>query len=126
MEQYLIDQYKVFEDPYWLIKESDIVDYFKDGHDMFDCGQGYYEDEIDIIVKVGDKFYDVNIQADINSAKQDYGDRLYWVERISSVTYKEIEKPSPLPVEYCVYGLNLTCKQKRMLEDFLIEHKINW
>ena len=27
----------------------------------------------------------------------DRGDRLYWVEDITSVTYEEIEKPKPIP-----------------------------
>lgn len=93
MEQYLKDQYNVREISY-LESEEDIVSYFmEDPYDYFDCGQGYYEDEVNIIVKIKDKFYNVKITAAIGSSKQDRGDRLYFVENAESVEYSEIEKP---------------------------------
>lgn len=96
MEQYLVDQYGVVEDENWLTDANEIEDYFSDNfREHFDCGQGYYEDEADIICKIGDKFYNVHMTVEIESAKQDRGDRLYWAENLLSVTYEEIEKPKP-------------------------------
>ena len=93
MEQYLKDQYNVREISY-LESEEYIVSYFmEDPHDYFDCGQGYYEEEVEVIVKIKDKFYSVKITAEIGSSKQDRGDRLYFVEGAESVEYKQIEKP---------------------------------
>lgn len=126
MEKYLIEEYAVIEDKNYLLKESDIENYFGDsGNDYFDCGQGYYQDEVDLICKIGDKFYSVNIEAEITSAKQDVGDRLYWVDRISSVTYEEISKPLPKKKKRVQYDLTLTAYQKRILEDFMKENHIH-
>lgn len=58
MEDYLKEQYDVFEDKKWLTKEEDIGDYFLDnGREHFDCGQGYYQEEVELICKVGEAFY---------------------------------------------------------------------
>lgn len=92
----LKEQYNIFEDKYYLKTENDIIPVFSDiGHDYLDCGQGYYTDTTDIIAYIAGKFYKVTINAEITSAKQDCGDRLYWVDDIKSVTYVEIPKPEP-------------------------------
>ncbi|QNR65400.1 hypothetical protein IAQ67_16020 [Paenibacillus peoriae] len=125
MEQYLIDEYGVVEDKKWLTKPSDIESYFsEDASDYFDCGQGYYEDETSLICKIADKFYHVTINAEITSSKQEYGDRLYRVESISSVKFREIDKPLPKEKTLVNYSLMLTKDQKRSLEHFIKEYKI--
>jgi hypothetical protein len=73
---------------------------------------------------VEEKFYSVTIHADITSAKQDVGDRLYWVDEISSVTYEEIDKPLPKEKTLVNYSLMLTEEQKRSLEHYISEYKI--
>ncbi len=98
VEEYLKRDYDMFEDERYLKQESDIIPYFKENGDRWlNCGQGYAEDEKEIHCKIGNKYYEVNIVAQIESSKQDRGDRLYWVEYIKNVTYEEIEKPKPLP-----------------------------
>lgn len=127
MEQYLIDQYNVIEEPRWLKREDDIESHFMDcGSDFFECGQGYAQHEAEVICKVGDKFYEVNMVADIGSAKQEYGDRLFWVEGMESVTYKEIPKPLPKEMHKVNYSVSVTDYQKRILEQFLDDKKITW
>ena len=115
MEQYLIDDYGVLE-TIDISTVDDIVDYFTDmGPDYLDCGQGYYQDTDTVIVKIGDKFYDVTFTAEIGSSKQDRGDRLYWVERINKVTFEERPKPEPKVKEEMV---TITRKEyNRLLED---------
>lgn len=94
MEQYLKDQYNVYEDSKWLKDESQIVETFKDiGVDYLDCGTGYLQEAAEVICHINGKFYKVLIEAEITSSKQDRGDRLYWVDHIKNVTYEEIEKP---------------------------------
>jgi len=94
VEDYLIKEYGVISNPRRLKHENQIEDYFKDcGSEYFDCGQGYYDDGKELIVKIGPKFFSVYLEAEIGSAKQDRGDRLYWVEDIESVKWEEIEKP---------------------------------
>jgi hypothetical protein len=127
MEQYLKEQYNVFEDEKWLTNEDEIVGYFKDcGSDFLDCGQGYYDDNTSIICKISEKFYKVKIEAEIMSAKQDVGDRLYWVEDIKDVTYEEIEKPKPKDKISVTYNLSITEDQKRSLEHFMKEYYIEF
>jgi hypothetical protein len=128
MEQYLIDEYDVIEDEKWLTSKDDIEMYFRDGdsRDYFDCGQGYCQDEASVICKIGDKFYQVDIFASICSAKQDYGDRLYWVDGIDKVEYCEIEKPvekEKMKLEYIVI---VNKDQKYALEQFMKEIKVDW
>ena len=92
----LKEQYNIFEDKKYLKSENDIIPVFSDiGPDYLDCGQGYYTDTTDIIAYVAGKFYKVTIYAEIMSAKQDRGERLYWVDDIKSVIYAEIPKPEP-------------------------------
>lgn len=94
-EEYLKKDYDVYESPY-LKSPLEIEDHFKeDGHDFFDCGEGYYQDEAEVLVKIGNKFYLVELYAEIGSEKQDRGDRLYHVEKIRSVKYSEVDKPLP-------------------------------
>lgn len=125
METYLKEQYGVFEDEQYLLSESDIKDYFKgNGYEWLDCGQGYYQDEADLIVKIDEKFYDVHISAEIGSSKQDRGDRSYYVERITDVAYKEIPKPELKPLSHSTIHIDATAEQLMWLLDQLKERNI--
>lgn len=97
-EEYLSEDYIFYENKDYLKHPEQIEKHFEeDYHDYFECGQGFYQDDANIICKIGDKFYSVTIYAEIWSSKQDHGDRLYWVESIKKITYEEIEKPLPKP-----------------------------
>lgn len=81
------------------IKEA--KEYFmRNSLELFDCGQGYFENECSTFCFVMNRFFQVNISAELFSAKQDVGDKLYWVEcpqvdkiePYSFVKYKENEK----------------------------------
>lgn len=127
MEQYLKDEYDVYEDENWLKNENQIEDYFKDnGRDWLECGQGYYQDEADILCKIEDKFYKVHINAEVLSARQDRGEDLFWVESITSVKYKEVKKPNPKEKMDIKYELNLTKDQKEDLEKCMDKLKIKY
>lgn len=126
MEQYLVEDYGVIEDKRYLTKEEDIEAYFEDSaYDYFDCGQGYYQDEKSVICCIENKFYNVTINAEIGSQKQDRGDRLYWVEYIKSVTYKETEKPQPKTRIVTIYKVWVTDEEKHQLEAFMNENGIS-
>ena len=94
MDDYLLEQYGVIHHHNDLKCVEQIEPYFEDvGREYFDCGQGYYQEMAELIVKIGLKFYKVVIEAEVFSSKQDYGDSLYWVEDITNVKYHEIDKP---------------------------------
>lgn len=59
--------------------------------------------------------------AEIDSQWQEYGDRLYWIEDISSVEYEEIEKPKPKEKIKIIYNLELNKDQKLALEEYMKE-----
>src|SRR5690625_2729113 len=127
MEKYLIEQYGVIEDKNWLKDVSDIEDYFHDAAiDEMDCGQGYYQDEAEFICKIGDKFYAVDVFAEIGSAKQDVGDRLYWIESIEKVVYREIDKPEPIARDSVKYFVEVTAQQMNELEEFMEDNHITF
>ncbi|OME54048.1 hypothetical protein BSK59_15820 [Paenibacillus odorifer] len=126
MEQYLIDQYDVQEDERWLTSTDDIVNFVRDTDDLFDCGQGYYQDEATMLLKIGDKFYKATAYAEIGSAKQDFGDRLYWVEGIRKVDFEEISKPMPKEVLKVTYNLNITADTKSYVENYFNKNNIEF
>lgn len=113
MEQYLKDQYNVYEDSKWLKDESQIVETFKViGADHLDCGIGYLQEAAEVICHINGKFYKVLIEAEIASSKQDRGERLYWVDYINNVTYEEIEKPNKKDVNLIVLRIEAYKKQE--------------
>jgi len=119
MEQYLIDDYDVYETTN-IKSHLQIEKYFKqNARDMFDCGQGYYEDQIYVVLKIGDKFYEVHIEAEVLNNRMDYGDDVYFVERIEKVEYREIEKPEPLGRVIYKCEMNLNMKQKDLFLEFI-------
>lgn len=84
---------KIYEDSNYLTSEDEINNFFSEAaYDELDCGQGYCTNKGEAFAKIGDKYYLVKFEAEIGSAKQDRGDRLYWVERIASVTWKPIKE----------------------------------
>jgi len=120
IEPYLVDQYDVFQDKKWLISEFQIEEYFSSGdYDYFDCGQGYYEDEVILLVKIGKRFFDVTIYAEIGSAKQDVGDRLYWVDSVEKVEYTEVDKPVKKEKVWVDYSIKISDENKILLEKYL-------
>ena len=119
MEEYLKDQYDIYESEY-LKHEAYIEGHFTmNGVEYFDCGQGYFQNEVTKIVKIGAVFYEVKIFAEIGSAKQDRGDRLYFVENIKKVTFKVIDKPQPIPKVSKVYTIQATEANQERLRQFL-------
>ena len=74
------------------LTEDGIVDYYKDcGKEYFDCGEGYHQDDATIYIELDSgKIYEVNMQAECEGNKTDYGERIYFVDKITSVTFKEV------------------------------------
>jgi len=123
MEEYLPIDYGVIEDPEWLKCPEKFKDYPWDD-DYFECGQGYFTDTELVIVKIGKKFYEVTITAEIMSSKQDRGDRLYWVEDINTVDYKEIDKPLPKENITFTYTFTMNKDRKSVFDKYLNELNI--
>jgi len=117
MEKYLKVDYDMYENKY-LTKEEEIQEYFeRNGSEFIECGQGEYEDEAEVLCKVGEKYYKVNIYAEVLGHSMDIGEKLYQVESIKSVIYEEIPKPLPKEITMYKYELNLTEYQKQQLEN---------
>ena len=76
------------------LTEDGIVDYYKDcGKEYFDCGEGYYQSDAIIYIELDSgKIYEVNMEANCEGNKTDYGDRIYFVDEITSVTFKEVDE----------------------------------
>ena len=76
------------------LTEDEIVDYYKDcGKEYFDCGEGYHQDDATIYIELDSgKIYEVNMEANCEGNKTDYGDRIYFVDEITSVTFKEVDE----------------------------------
>lgn len=122
LDPILKEQYNILE----LNIETDIVTYFEDSHEDFDCGQGYYQDKINRIVYLDNKFYKVEVTANIDSAKQDRGDRLFWVSSIQDISYEEIEAPELKPVTELVLQIIEKDRKRvlRTLSENGVYHKV--
>lgn len=129
-EQYLVDDYGVheYED---LKHEKQIKEWFSenDFEYLFDCGIGYSTSKVVILVKIGAKFYNVTIEADVIGERCNASAKVYHVDCISSVSYVEIEKPLPKErKDFAVTFKNITDNQKQailsLIEDFECEYEI--
>lgn len=76
------------------ITEDDIIEYFKDtGREWFDCGEGYYQEEATLYAQLDSgNIYEINMEAICEGNKTDYGDRIYFVDEITKVTFKEVSE----------------------------------
>lgn len=98
---------------------KNIESWFKDECE-FDCGQGYYTDECELLVKMDNNFYSLFFCGEIGSKKMDVGDRVYYIEWdtifLSSVT--KLEKPiKPIPFDVKL-NFTLTKEQYNSLLHF--------
>ena len=129
MEQYLKDEYGVIDlenEMYFKVEgdlEKSIGDYIKDdAYGLFDCGQGYYQEEAKVLTYYKGKVYSVLLIADIGSQRMDRGDRLYFVDDIESVTVQEIDTPKePAKYNYDVEFNEITQAQFDVVKGKLAE-----
>lgn len=99
---------------------KDFEEYFKDcGSEYFDCGEGYYQDEAVIYVQTpSGKIYQINMTADCVGDKTDYGDIVYYVDEITSVSYIEISR-----LQFITWSIDeLKCERDELEEKL---HKTN-
>ncbi len=78
----------------YIENENDIIHSFKDdGYDLFEQNTtDYYESETCIIkLKNKDKYYEVTVNVTMVGSWQDVGDKLYTIDSIDEVTYKEVK-----------------------------------
>ena len=76
------------------LQEENIEAYFKDmGNEYFDCGEGYYQEDATIYVQLDSgKIYEIYMEATCEGDKTDWGDRIYFVDEITKVEFKEIDE----------------------------------
>ena len=76
------------------LQEQDIEAYFKDcGREYFDCGEDYYQSEVTIYIKLDSgKIFEIDMEANCEGNKSDYGGRFYFVDEITKVSYKEVNE----------------------------------
>lgn len=119
--------YDILEDSNYLTSPDQIEQYFTDnGRDYFDCGQGYFQDEATIFVKIGDDFFDVTITADCIGDWQEYGDKVYHIEKITNVTWEKIDKPISYSRKPVKLIMNLTTNQLEELYNWLHRRRIDY
>ena len=71
---------------------EDIEGYFKDcGRELFEGDPYGYETEAYTVVKIEDKYYGVTVEVTMVGERQDYGDKIYHVESIDNIIYKELD-----------------------------------
>jgi hypothetical protein len=98
IDQYLIDDYKVIQDREYLKDPSQIINYFTDNYDCiwFIDNPFEYNDFHVLIVKIKDKYFRVNVKAEIGQERGSVtGKKYYYVEGIFYVKYVSIPKPGP-------------------------------
>jgi len=125
-EPYLKEDYGVIQEK-WLVDPEQFRDYLSDEiGELLECGQGYSQNEGSVIIKLGLQFYQVDFTAEINSSKQDRGDRLYWVEDLDTVSWKEIDKPEPKAKGIRQYEFFMNNDEHERLVNLLDKHKFEY
>ena len=119
--------YDIVEDENYLTSKDDIEDYFKDnGRDYIECGQGFFQDEAYLLVRIGEEFFDVTIFAECIGEWQEYGDKVYHVDRITDVTWTQVPTPTLKKRDTCMFVANLTEHEADDIERFLKGRKISY
>jgi DNA repair ATPase RecN len=127
LEPYLKEQYGVIEDREYMRSVEEIEDNFSNTYrNYFDCGQGIYQDEAEVLVKIADKFYKVTLSAEVLGAKQNIGEKLYHVESLKNIDFEEIEKPKKKPETKFNLEVEMLVEDKEKLEKFLSEKNIKF
>ena len=85
---------------------SDIRKYGLYDTGYFDCGQGYYQNTIQVYLKVGAEYWLFTIKAYIGSQRVDIGDDVHYFDGIESVEWIAAEKP-PEPTKRFFVGVML-------------------
>lgn len=126
IDQYLIDDYDVYQSKY-LKCEEQIEEYFKsNGKDFLEADQDGAESETTLIVKIGKKYYEVDIEAEIGRECCDNCADVYFIDEISKVTWKEIDKPLPKDKIKFTYSFELNKDHKNFLDNFLRENNFKF
>ncbi len=83
----------LYNKDYTLENKEQIEEYFKDsGYNLFYDADPYdYETERTTILKIKDKYYRITIEVTMIGERQDVGEKIYHIDSIDSVTYKEVE-----------------------------------
>ncbi len=127
IDETLVKQYNIFYDKKYLKHESQIEEYFTDnGSEYFELGQGIYYDEVNMMVFVAGKYYNVKILADIGAQYCEHGDKVYYVDEIGSVSYKEIPKPELKEIKTMNFKVDITKDEQKAIEAFLEKKGINY
>lgn len=89
-------------------------------YDHLECGQGYYQDVWNTIAEIEGKLYEVHVTAEIGSKWMDRGDKLYYVESISSVEIVELEQTpqmkGAIEILYEIFGGNINAAGYKELD----------
>jgi hypothetical protein len=77
----------------YIENEEDIIPAFKDdGYDLFEQNTTEYQETEKCIIKLKnkEKYYEVTVNVTMVGSWQDVGDKLYTIDSIDEVTFKEI------------------------------------
>lgn len=109
-----------------ITSEDQIEDYFKDcGGDLFEQNTTDCSEEESCVIKLDnqDKYYDVTVKVSLVGAWQDVGDKLYTIDTIDSVTYKEVEY-NDLMIQFNTNIFNKIEYYKKQIVE--LENQIMW
>lgn len=95
-----IDDYPVYEDERWLVSVEDIEEVASDiRHNYMSADSEGYDNFAEVLFKIGDKYYLVEMEAEVESTWTDYGD-VYHIGYLDSCTYKEVHVIERTAKEY--------------------------
>lgn len=70
--------------------QEEADEYFSDSvSELIQCGQGHYQDEAEAFCYIDDVFFLATIKAEIGRQSCERGDKLYYVEKLESVSYQK-------------------------------------
>lgn len=85
-----LDDYPVYEDERWLTSVDDIEDTASDiRHDYMSADSEGYNNFAEVLFKIGDKYYLVEMEAEVERTWMEYGD-VYNIGKLMSCNYEQV------------------------------------
>lgn len=128
LEDYLVKDYGFVE--FEKLKHHTQIGRFverKYFDDFFEDSEDGYIDELTVKLKIGNKYYDLKLEAEFWKEETNSGAEIYVFQDIMDFSYTEIEKPLPLSRKDAVIELlNITDRQLEAIKEYLTENNISY
>ena len=115
-EKYLFTDFNLIEDITLLTNEGDIETFFTDNTELLGDRQDGFSDYEEFIIKIGNDYYDVEVDADVYNLG---GNDDLWACDVTEVRFYKREKPLPLERRTVTITMNVTDEVFKYIREYI-------